>query len=182
MNLYHYTTGHKLAAIAAAGRLMPSAIRPWAKHERGILWFSSNPVYEPSACKPMLTPQGDRVFDIAVLEAKVGLYRFAAPAADPACLLPRLSHWPACGIDANMREADRVRLARAGLQMGAQPSHWWGALDPCPLAAVRLEVLNTDTGGWQPVTMAEALEQFAARGMVVASYSLHQEAVTGVAA
>lgn len=181
--LYHYTCGHKLAGIEDAGKLKPSQVPAWAKHERPILWFSTNEQFEPSAVKALLDPAtGAKVFDLDVLERKVGLYRFALAAG---VLTVGMTQWPGCAVRAGMTEPHRVALAQAGLRMGAVPSQWWGTLATIDLEYLRMEVFDRNEAEagrpfWLPITMAGALERFKAQGVAVASYSLHQQAFTGV--
>lgn len=172
-DLYHYTTGHKLAGILAEGGLKPSAPPPWAQLEKPILWFSSNDTYEASACKPMMLSDGRRVLSAALLHDKVGLYRLKLLSSVPAALP---TQWPTCGREAGMEQEASDRLEAAGRQMGARPSEWWGSFYGCPLDSLQLFSLGAED--WVPMTIAEALAEFGAKDMTVASYSEHQGRIT----
>jgi hypothetical protein len=176
-NLYHYTCGHKLPGIQADSLLRRSKVPPFAPREKGILWLSANPIYEPSACKPLLTPEGRRVLDVSVLRAKVGLYRFTLVEG---MLTPAVLPWPGIGLRAGMSEDHRKAVSNAGMAMGGVPTQWWGTIIDIPTEVLCLDWLN-DEGQWQPVTLAEGVARFRSQGYAVASYSDHDKAVTGVA-
>jgi len=177
VTLYHYTCGHKLQGIAKAEHLAPSAVPPWATHEQGILWFSENPIYEASACKPMMNPAtGEKIFNVDLLRDRIGLYRFALGFD----VEYDVRKWPQIAAVARIREPQRVTLAVAGMGMGAEPSQWWGSVLACPLELLSLEGLTDD--GWTPITMEDALIEFHNKQITVASYSEHKKEISGVTA
>ena len=173
MKLYHYTTGHKLAAIAAAGHLIPSPAPARFPDERGVLWFSANEEWEPTATKPIATHPGQApIRSLPALMAAVGLFRFVwqADTAEPQ-MMPmkwRMTRWPFIALDANISADERQRMGTAGRMMGAQPTDWYGRVDPLEIDDLGFEVMAAD-GSWHPADMAQAIAMFEGRGLTVLS-------------
>lgn len=140
MKLYHYTTGHKLPQIQLENRIRPS--------RDGILWLSSNPVYEYSALKPV-----NGRLSLELLRSSVGLYRFHVEeeAAHP---------W------ATVRHENHFGLNSVGRRMGANPLEWYCLFQGVP--PKNLEYFNP-WGKWVPETLEEAVKKFHSLGVNVES-------------
>lgn len=133
--VFHYTYGHKLAAIAAAGELRPTGTTQ-PRHERRTLWYSTDTVFEPTALKPLVRP-GTTVpvrASAAELHELIGLYRFAGDAA-----VLRLRPWRAVPALANIHRSDFETMVSVGVSLGANPECWWATVHPQTLSLHRFE-------------------------------------------
>ena len=173
--LYHYTTGNKLAPIMASGKLQPSAAPPWSPNERPVLWFSSSAIYEFSALKAIMKPDGERVFSFSELSRVAGICRFVLHGGAGMLAMQR---WPHVAKRAGMSYPESLRLAAAGINMGANPDDWYGTFQECPLETVTFDWLTPC--GWESMTLSDGLAHFEALGTVVASFSAHQQRITEV--
>ncbi|HQR19550.1 MAG TPA: hypothetical protein PKV98_01700 [Burkholderiaceae bacterium] len=154
MDTYHYTVGSKLAAILRSGALLPiTADRE--PGERAVLWFSTQPGWEPTATKLLLNPQTGELRRATRLELHrtLGLFRFALPAADE-----RLVRWPALRHVARIGDAMARHLARSGRERGARPTDWSGSLVPITLEDTTFEAFD-EQRGWHRVVLADAVER-----------------------
>lgn len=137
---FHYTTRQALEGIIVDGAVRPTPIDP-ARGERPVVWFSTMPLWEPSAAKGIECPftRRARRATLAEMEA-VGLARVVADAAD-------LTPWPALAVAAGIASAKVAALERSARSVGALPERWAGFLAPFPLrSARRLEVFHR--GAW----------------------------------
>ena len=55
--VWHYTTGQNFIEIVDSGELRPTVVGVQPP-ERGILWFSAHPQWEPTACKLLIRGDG----------------------------------------------------------------------------------------------------------------------------
>jgi len=156
--LHHYTYGHKLLAIQAAGALIPTgaSIPPW---EKRALWFSSNPHFEQTALKPMLVEGRAVRLSFEKLAELVGVYRFCLHGASG------LSQWPAARKLLGIRMADADKMESVGRRLGALSCQWWATIEPVPLDRLELQVWRD--GCWQQEEISSAV----ASGTSVAAYS-----------
>lgn len=150
-SVFHYTVGTALAQIAASGHLQPSAVAVKLR-ERPVLWFSSNPKFEPTAIKMFLWEGSTEPVlpTFAELAEGIGVYRFALPAGDP-----RLVPWQRLPLVARIAPADVRKMMATGLRVGARPADWSGSLVAIPVGEVTLEVWTG--GAWEPASMAAAV-------------------------
>src|SRR2546427_770099 len=82
---WHYTTGECFYLIIHEGIIRPAtAFIP--KGQRPITWFSSNPIWEPTACKGILVPEGpmraatfEEQVDYGMGLVRIGVARQTAP-------------------------------------------------------------------------------------------------------
>lgn len=65
--LWHYTAGHKLPLIREAYALRPNGAKV-APNERPVVWFSADPLYEPTAIKLVQMPGQARLRRPSVAE------------------------------------------------------------------------------------------------------------------
>lgn len=154
--LWHYTVGHHLPDIFAAG-VLKAATAGIAVGERPAVWFSTHPAWEQTACKSWrnrngrLIPLGrDDTHRMGGGLRRVGV----AAAAAPYCWgdFRRMSGIP----DRQARALDRVAREK-----GANPNHWFVTFDPVPRSAwlaveawdaVRREWFPIDPRRWQAET------------------------------
>lgn len=133
--LWHYTAGHKLPLIREASALRPNGAKV-APNERPVVWFSADPVYEPTAIKLVQMPGQTRLRrpSVAEMHELIGVFRFAIERADP-----RLAPWPTVHRRARISVAGVANMIRAGVEIGAKPMNWFGAFDDIPLSDLRFE-------------------------------------------
>lgn len=181
--LFHYTIGPKLVRIAASGRLQPNGFGlATNQREKPVLWFSANPRWEPTANKPMSQDGGKTFFrpQLRELQEAVGIYRFRLDARAKARLEAagvRVHQWSKLQTLARYDARAVADMVQRALQFGATPSLWWGSLEPVPLLLddeplLTLEVREIaaagETEGWKPVSLDDAVREFAARGLRIA--------------
>lgn len=133
--LWHYTAGHKLPLIREAYALRPNGAKV-APTECPVVWFSADPIYEPTAIKLVQMPGQARLRrpSVAEMHDLIGVFRFAIERADP-----RLSPWPAVHRKARISPAGVASMIRAGVEIGAKPMNWFGAFEEISLADLRFE-------------------------------------------
>ena len=122
MIVWHYTTEEKLNPIYADGCLKPSAIGIGPK-ERPVLWFSSNPIWEPTANKALgIAGVGlARPMTNGEMAAHFRLIRFGL---DHTLTLP----WNLIRKAANIAHTEQRRLIKRAKKVNAFPSQWFGIL------------------------------------------------------
>lgn len=124
--LWHYTVGIRLASILADGLIRP-AIAGVRSHERPGVWFSADPVWEPTANKSIADAHGRILLgDKASTEHfGRGLYRIAvAPETAPTSWR---EHRATSGI--TRKEAGLEAIAR---KRGSRPDRWFIAYQAVP--------------------------------------------------
>jgi hypothetical protein len=145
--LYHYTTGDRFLRIITSGAILPATAHV-IPPEITAVWFSSAPVWEPSATKGVIEDGVRRQASLAELIVVCGcLVRIEI---DPArvCLLDLAAFRDALCIPPDVYD----RLIAAGLEMGANPSDWRAVAGPVPLTAFRrIEfTVEADPPQWIP--------------------------------
>jgi hypothetical protein len=168
---YHYTTGNKLSPISTSGCLLPTNVLV-APHEKPVLWFSLNPVYEPTAIKLIVKSYGQAYRpSVQELHQLIGIFRFGIDAGDARLAtfnkLPRL---------ARISPIDVSRMVASGLRIGATPTHWSGSLVPIALAELEFEEWTGDT--WVPGNLPEALARVQNNGLKVQSVKAAAAGIT----
>jgi hypothetical protein len=128
VRVWHYTTEEKLNPIYADGALMPTAIKI-GPNERPVLWFSSNPVWEPTANKA-LGVRGIGAVRSLTTDEMVQMFRLIRFGIDS----ERLLHWPELRKVARIAHTEQRRLAKRARKVGAAPHHWYGSLQPVRLS------------------------------------------------
>lgn len=164
-SLWHYTAGHKLPSILESGALRPNGAKI-APNERPVVWFSADAVYEPTAIKLVQMPgQANlRRPSVAELHEMVGVFRFAIERKDA-----RLAAWPAIHRKARISATGVANMLRAGLEIGAKPMNWFGALEDIPLADLRFEAWTGQQ--WVAAQIEASIEQFREKMDLVRSIS-----------
>jgi hypothetical protein len=168
---YHYTTGNKLLPISASGCLLPTNVMV-APQEKPILWFSVNPVYEPTAVKLIATADR-RVYrpTFQELHQIIGIFRFGIVATDarlvPFNKLQRLAH---------ISSHDMAAMTASGMRIGATPAHWTGTLIPLALSELDFEEWTGDM--WIPGSLPKAIEWVQNTRVNLGSKSAHELGLT----
>ncbi|MGF6481982.1 hypothetical protein [Paraburkholderia sp. JPY419] len=133
---WHYTTGERAALIERSGVLMPATAYIEAR-EIPVVWFSTNPLWEPTACKLLQTPDG-RLVRLTMEETYQrggGLVRFGI---DPAKLyrgddIPRF---------ANITKSAWRQLCNVARMQGANPSEWGVLAGRIDIAGLAIQSMN----------------------------------------
>ncbi len=142
---WHYTIGQKLVLILQDGLIKP-ATAGVPPGEKPIVWFSSNPNWEPTACKATFDENGvfSRLTMAETADLGGGLVRFAvAPETAP-------HDWRALKDLSGMAGWMAQHLYREGITQGARPGDWWGTFDPVPRSKW-IAVQVYDSGRWVDV-------------------------------
>lgn len=144
--VWHYTIGSKLEQIMASGEIR-AATTFISQGERPAVWFSSNPAWEETANKLIITPEGKQEFGTKQTTHKLGggLARIAVAietAPHDWKAFQRLS-----GIDTKIARA----MVGAAYEVGARISEWFVAFGPVTRDKwLSVEVWDGDA--WQPHT------------------------------
>lgn len=164
-SLWHYTAGHKLPLILESGALRPNGAKI-APNERPVVWFSAEAVYEPAAIKLVQMPGKAKLRrpSVAELHEMVGVFRFAIDRKDA-----RLSAWPSIHRKARISAPGVANMLRAGLEIGAKPMNWFGALEEIPLADLRFEAWTGQQ--WVAAQIGASIEQLREKMDLVRSIS-----------
>jgi hypothetical protein len=143
MKAWHYTTLSVLYEIIKSGVLMPTCY-PGADQFRSTLWFSTNPVWEPTSAKRVglrshsggLTMMQRRLTKDEQ-HAILGLARIEAPPD-----LELLPFWRWCDtVDAPDEWA--MSMMSGGVELGGKPTEWFASFDPLPASRwMSVEVWN----------------------------------------
>ena len=80
--LWHYTIVHCLRSILAEGVIRPPTVG-LAKNQKGVVWFSASPDWDPSANRWWRSPEGSLVedFEFQVSNHAVHVINAPSPAA-----------------------------------------------------------------------------------------------------
>lgn len=141
---WHYTTGEKFQLIKNE-RLLRPAYLGVLPPERPVLWFSTNPVFEPTAMKARLIDGKRQALTLRELyDLAHGIVRFGCP-------LHKLKHGPDLRKSAKIQGTVWSALANAGKRVGADPAEWWGHVGTMQLDEVVVEVMNADLTWTSPV-------------------------------
>lgn len=134
---WHYTTGEAFQAIMDSGILMTTSAG-CPTHERSVLWFSMNQIWEPTANKAII--HNGQYRGLTMRETKErfgGLVRFGFPQSK---LVPWLELWKHSGILPSHKRA----MEKTGRAQGANPHHWMGCFSPIPVAELVAEIMDQE--------------------------------------
>ena len=156
-SLWHYTAGHKLSLIRESCALRPNGAKI-APNERPVVWFSADGMYEPTAIKLVHMPGQAKLHrpSVAELHELVGVFRFAIDRTDA-----RLAAWPTIHRKARISTTGVANMLRAGIEIGAKPMNWFGALEEIPLADLRFEAWTGKQ--WVAAQLDASVEQLRAK-------------------
>lgn len=153
---YHYTIGDYFRPIIESGFLDParSVTQGQGLRERPILWFSTHPIWEPTACKAYSSNGHIRTLSMAeTIEKGHGGIRFGCPVS-------RLHSWSTGKLRSKARMSKDVAkaLRLSGIEQGATPEFWYGSLSKVSLSGLTVEVINSDMQ-WELLRTPETEEQ-----------------------
>lgn len=162
---WHYTVGHKLAPILAAGQLLPFGAK-CAPGEAPVLWFSLDSFYEPTAIKlvQLNDGRGVRRPTMQELHSIIGLYRFRLDRASEQTM-----HWSKVVEAAEISPSGTMSLIAAGIELGATPNNWLGRLEPLSIHDLVFEAW--DGRRWIESDLVAEVELLAARAAAITSVS-----------
>lgn len=143
--VFHYTAGVYLDKILASGELRPGAAGSGNPNEPGLLWFSRNQWWEPTATKMAVDADGrPKPLTLQQQLEEFGCIRFALVADDR-----RLLQWAKACRYAGIKSSEQRKLEAFGRRKGGLPSDWLAITTPVPLADLRSEILRGS--GWEPI-------------------------------
>lgn len=148
--VYHYTAADNLAKILRTGAILPAtACIP--QGERGVVWFSSNRDYEPTAVKGIIVDGTQRGLSIEETEEYGGgLARIAVRRAD----VPY--DWHLLKQIARLKFAKE--LAISARQHGSNTCFFYGSLEPITSDLwVSIELRDPHTKEWIGIEQWNAL-------------------------
>jgi hypothetical protein len=139
---WHYTTGECFWHIVQDGLIKPATARVPAG-ENPIVWFSTNPEWEPTANKSWVNPQGtlvgldkDATAKLGGGLVRIGVANETAP-----------HDWHAIKELSRMSSRMSRGLYAAAVACGARPGDWWGSLEPVPRSKwIAIQIY--DEGAW----------------------------------
>jgi hypothetical protein len=124
MIVWHYTTAPRTERILDSGILIPATLGILPE-EKPVLWFSSNPFWEQSACEVIedaSSPIGLKWFSMQeTCDLYGGLFRFGVPVEETI-------KWPEVGKRAGLRADVRKSVMKTARQKGADPKQWYGII------------------------------------------------------
>ena len=139
--VWHYTIGDRALDILEGG-VIKRATAGVPEGEKPIVWFSTNQVWEQTACKFTHTPTGPvRLNKEQTAELGNGLYRFG--------VLDKTApyKWRELRQKAGMTSATVKHLESWGKAQGANIGQWRGTFEDVPIEkCVAIEVLKD--GRW----------------------------------
>jgi hypothetical protein len=137
---YHYAPGVHLTKILRDGYLRPS--NAGTPSTEPLLWFSTNPLWEPTATKVSIDSTG-QLFSLTQQQQAIifGCVRFGLSADDP-----RFMPWDLAVTRAGFERAVIRSLETVGIKMGGQPSDWFGAFAKIAISELTFEVLDPALG------------------------------------
>jgi len=149
---WHYTTAAKLAAILRSGQLRPATAGVPAS-ERPVVWFSTEPDWEPTACKMAFVPSRGliRLNRDQTAALGGGLARIGIDAAI-------LVGWPALARRANIHPEIVRELESGGHAQGAHPERWYGYIGTISASDPRLRWEVLSGGVWVAIAETSGAE------------------------
>jgi hypothetical protein len=151
MRVFHYTTLHCYRLIDADGVIKPATAHV-PKNERPAVWFSTNPVWEPTTDKLILLSDGSwrRATTQELIEAHEGLVRIeVAPASAP-------YSWNEYKIRSGITAKVARGLYRVALAQRSRPGQWFVSFNPVPRDQW-LEVELSQGAEWRPLAAIKKL-------------------------
>jgi|HubBroStandDraft_4_1064222.scaffolds.fasta_scaffold49897_2 hypothetical protein len=146
MRLYHYTVGDYMLKILASGVILP-ATKLVPKGERPIVWFSSNPVWEPTARKG--DPRTRRSFSKDETRERChGLYRFTIDSEQTP-----VHAWKKLRLLSKMNPKVADGLESVAREDGANPDEWYGTFHAVERTKWTAVEKLTDAGEWVSTVM-----------------------------
>ncbi len=114
MKAYHYTVSDRIASIKKHGIKLAGAGVPTA--EKNAVWFSTNPIYETTACKA-----GTKSLE-GMIEFGFTPVRYVVDR--------EMFDWEYHKTHSGIKSAIARGLEEAGKQVNANPSEWFAVYEP----------------------------------------------------
>ena len=137
--LFHYTSAERLPIILKSG-IIKVASAGVPKNEKPAVWLTSRTDYEPTALKTQLMG-GDAEFKLKKMIEMYGLARIKVKRTEDVIT------WDRFQVSSGIKPEESVRLAKIGIQAGANPEKWFA----CYLPISREDWLSIeifDDGQW----------------------------------
>lgn len=152
IKLFHYTNGTKIRAIIDSNTIEASPKKPKPR-EKAVCWFSSNPLWEKTANKIVMTGSGEsKLLNMdETNEICGGLFRFVI---DSEQFINELYPYPRLATVARIPDKIKKLLLKRAKKCGVKPEEWWGIIGPVPVDRTTLE--QYVDGKWVPVDMNTA--------------------------
>lgn len=144
MMAWHYTRGYGFKKIIESG-FLKCADGGISIHEKPVLWFTVNQLWEPTVNGAKLVNGGRNIKSLTMLETweSEGLYRFGVPSNQ---LIP----WVDLVKVANIPSKVRKVLEISARKMGSNPYQWCGYMQPMEIHETVIETM-ADFGKWQSI-------------------------------
>ena len=133
MQAYHYTVQEHLESILSDQMIMP-AIGGVPNGETPVVWFSTQPIWEPTASK-MLKYMGK----ISYLTTPQMFELFAGQLVRLGISTHHLLSWVPLTKAAHISRKEQRRLLKTAKKMGADHMRWYGHLQPVLVHRVTIE-------------------------------------------
>jgi len=126
---YHYTYGDNFAKIIESG-VIRRAVALIDVGEKPVVWFTLNPIWDPTVNKAAYGPEGEIVFLTKEETAQYGngLFRFGVPLA----VAPLT--WSEIRQQSGMSPDIAKALEETANEKGSDPREWRGTFDDVPLS------------------------------------------------
>jgi len=121
--LYHYTTGIYLRSIVKDGLLKVSHYDKSIGAKHPAVWFSVNPIWEPTATKVTPGKTGIRFLTKEEQFDMFGLGRITVAYTDEFLTWGKYRHM--CKNDRNFPPHTLDEMERVGYKKGSDPKHWY---------------------------------------------------------
>lgn len=146
--LFHYTTGIHYEEIISLGVLLtenettPHVLRPG---DKGFLWFTASPDWEPTANKRWKNPDGTIIALTKEQTEEIanGLYRFGV------YLSPSFIHWKS--LKGKIEDKMYNALEKIAIKNGSDPNLWYASTKPVPIEKCYL-IEKYNNGKWIAVS------------------------------
>ena len=125
-NFWHYTTKDRLDEIINSGELKVSKANGTNSSEKGTLWFSKNPNWEPTATKMAMTPSGVKELSKKEQYEIFGLGRIQI--SDNV----KLYNWKQFKEFGGGKIKLLRKMEESGIKMGGNPSFWYWTWENIP--------------------------------------------------
>lgn len=122
-NLWHYTTKDRLEEIINSGELRATDANKTSPTEKATLWFSKNPIWEPTATKMVMTESGIKRLTKNEQFELFGLGRIQI---NDNVQVKSWKHFKEFG---GGKLKILRKLEEVGVKMGGNPNHWYWSWD-----------------------------------------------------
>jgi hypothetical protein len=138
---FHYTPETRLEEIIQSEKIKLATVGIDNKKEKPCAWVSTNPKWEPTATKMYRNQNGEILqFTFSEQLKNLGCARIEV---EPIGLFP----WKTVVKLSKMKSKDANNMETSGIEMGGNPSEWFGSFSPIDINRwIRAEVYRD--GEW----------------------------------